>query len=82
MVTNSVRKYRSKAKMTQEELGKEIGVSRQTIIAIEKGDYTPSIMVALKIAQVFKLPVEKIFFIEGMDKFTPMNSSSTSEGKE
>lgn len=63
-VANSVRKYRTRAKMTQEGLGKEVGVSRQTIIAIEKGDYTPSILVALKIAQVFKFPVEKIFYIK------------------
>lgn len=40
-----------------------VQVSRQTIIALEKGNYTPSILLALKIAQVFELPVEKIFSI-------------------
>ncbi len=47
--------------MTQEELAQAVGVTRQTIIAIEKGNYTPSVLLALKIAQKFNLPVEQIF---------------------
>ena len=48
---------------TQEELAEKVQVSRQTIIALEKGNYTPSILLALKIAAFFKAPVEKIFKI-------------------
>lgn len=49
--------------VTQEELASEVGVSRQTIIALEKGNYAPSILLALKIAGFFKTPVEKLFKI-------------------
>ena len=63
-VRNSVQQYREKGKVTQEELAKAVGVTRQTIIAIEKGNYTPSVFLALKIAQYFKTPVEKLFIIE------------------
>lgn len=50
--------------MTQEQLASEIGVTRQTIIAIEKGNYTPSVLLALKIAKYFHMSVEKIFKIK------------------
>ncbi len=49
--------------MTQEELASEVNVSRQTIIALEKGNYAPSILLALKIARFFNVPVEKLFAI-------------------
>ncbi len=62
-ITNEVNKLRTEKGATQEELAGALGVSRQTIIAIEKGNYTPSVELALKIAQFFKLPVEKIFKI-------------------
>jgi len=58
---NTVQSYRERAGITQEELAGRVGVSRQTIIAIEKGNYTPSVLLALKIAQYFKTPVESIF---------------------
>ncbi len=64
-VRNFVQDYRNKNKVTQEELGKSVGVTRQTIIAIEKGNYTPSVLLALKIAQYFNTTVEKLFTIEG-----------------
>jgi len=64
VVSNCVSDFRSKQKVTQEELGKAIGVTRQTIIAIEKGNYTPSVLLALKIAQYFNTSVEKLFTIE------------------
>jgi putative transcriptional regulator len=51
--------------LTQEELAERVGVSRQTIIAIEKGNYTPSVLLALKIATVFKTKVEDVFKIYG-----------------
>lgn len=47
--------------VTQESLAEALGVTRQTIIAIEKGRYTPSLCLALKIADYFALPVESIF---------------------
>ena len=60
-VINFVYKYRTDKRLTQERLAKAVGVSRQTIIAIEKGNYTPSVLLALKIAEVFKTPVESLF---------------------
>lgn len=62
-VANTVSEYRIKEKLTQEELAHALGVTRQTIIAIEKGNYTPSVLLALKIASFFKKPVESIFTI-------------------
>ncbi len=63
VITNNVAVLRTKKKLTQEDLAKAISVSRQTIIAIEKGNYTPSIMLALKIAMYFSVPVERVFRI-------------------
>ncbi len=62
-IQNDVSKYRTGKGLTQEELASEVEVSRQTIIALEKGNYTPSILLALKIAGYFKVPVEKLFKI-------------------
>ena len=53
-----------KGNMTQEALAKAIGVSRQTIISLERGRYMPSILLALRLARFFGKPVEEIFFIE------------------
>ena len=61
-VKNNVQDYRNKNKITQEELGKAVGVTRQTIIAIEKGNYTPSVLLALKIAEYFNARVETLFY--------------------
>lgn len=63
-VLNTVQQHRAKAKVTQEELAKAIGVTRQTIIAIEKGNYTPSVLLAIKIALYFHTTVEKLFTID------------------
>ena len=60
-VANEVSRLRADKGSTQEEFANAVGVSRQTVIAIEKGKYTPSVLLAIKIAQYFKLPVEKIF---------------------
>jgi putative transcriptional regulator len=62
-VTNEVNKLRTQKSITQEELAEKLHVSRQTIIAIEKGNYTPSVLLGLKIADFFRLPVESIFKI-------------------
>ncbi|MEK9160441.1 MAG: helix-turn-helix transcriptional regulator [Patescibacteria group bacterium] len=63
-IHNDVLRLRNIKGVTQEELGDSVGVSRQTIIAIEKGNYTPSVLLAIKIARYFKEPVEKIFTIQ------------------
>lgn len=62
-ISNNVCVLRIDRGVTQEDLAQAVDVSRQTIIALEKGKYTPSIMLALKIARFFKTPVEKIFTI-------------------
>lgn len=54
--------------MTQQEIADTVGVTRQTIIAIEKGNYTPSVLLALKFAQSFKRPIEEIFYLQKHDK--------------
>jgi putative transcriptional regulator len=53
--------YRAMRDMTQEQLAREVGVTRQTIIAIEKGDYNPSLELAFRIARFFEAGVEDIF---------------------
>lgn len=58
---SKVYKYRSETSMTQQELADVVGVTRQTIIAIEKDNYTPSVSLALKLAKVFKCRVEDLF---------------------
>ncbi len=63
-VNNNIQKLRTKAELTQEELAESVGVTRQTVIALEKGDYTPSVLLALKISNFFKKPVDKVFSIK------------------
>lgn len=64
-ITNSVRRLRfDHDEMTQEELARKAGVSRQTIIALESGKYTPSLGLAFKIAEIFNRPIEEIFHVE------------------
>jgi putative transcriptional regulator len=62
-VKNNVFDLRSKRDMTQEMLACKMKVSRQTIIAIEKGNYTPSVLLAIKLGTFFNTPIEKIFTI-------------------
>lgn len=62
-VSNRVYEYRDKRSATQQEVADAVGVSRQTIIAIEKGNYTPSVGLALKLAQYFNVKVEVLFSI-------------------
>lgn len=65
MLKNSVREFRARFRLSQQDLADKIGVTRQTIGLIEKGDYAPSVLLALKIANVFEVPVEEVFRIEG-----------------
>jgi putative transcriptional regulator len=61
-ISNRVRELRQAGDgMTQQALATAVGVSRQTIIAIESGRYSPSLEVALKIARTFERPVESVF---------------------
>jgi putative transcriptional regulator len=62
-IKNSVFTLRDARGITQEALADAIGVTRQTIIAIERGHYTPSILLSLKIGIFFKKPVESVFSI-------------------
>lgn len=63
-VVNRVLFFRERAHITQEELAHAVGVSRQTIIAIEKGNYTPSVLLALSISHFFEQKLEDIFDIQ------------------
>ncbi len=73
MITNHLRKLREQqlqttadsAAWTQEGLASRVGVSRQTIITIEKGTYNPSLELAFKLAHAFDLTIEEIFTYEG-----------------
>ena len=60
-INNKVYELRKDINVTQEDLAKAVNVSRQTIIAIEKGNYTPSLLLGLKIAKFFKKSVEEVF---------------------
>ena len=61
---NNLRIYRAIENITQEELAKELGVSRQTIVAIENDKYNPSLELAFKIAHKFDVKIEDIFISE------------------
>lgn len=63
IITNRVNEYRSKLGLTQEQLALRVTVTRQTIIAIERGNYTPSVLLALKLASEFSVSVETLFSI-------------------
>ncbi len=61
--SNSIEQVRKQAHLTQAELAERASVTRQTIIAIEKGNYTPSVLLALKLAKVLNKPVEELFWL-------------------
>ena len=61
---NRLKEYRSRLGVNQTEMGKLAGVSRQTISQIERGDYSPSVTLALKIAKICEVSVEDIFIYE------------------
>lgn len=62
---NRLEELRKSKNLRQEELGEALGVSRQTVISIEKGKYNPSITLAFKIARFFGTSIEEIFIYEG-----------------
>lgn len=61
---NKVKVYRAIHDLTQEELAQKIGVTRQTVLAIEKGKYSPSLDLAFKMAKIFGVAIEDIFTYE------------------
>jgi putative transcriptional regulator len=63
-ITANVFTLRKKSRITQEEVARAVGVTRQTIIAIEKGNYTPSVLLAIKLAKFFHTTVENLFHYE------------------
>jgi putative transcriptional regulator len=67
-IRNNIRRLRfDRSEMTQQELAEKIGVTRQTVIAIEGDKYSPSLEVAFRIARVFGVPLEEVFQYEGAD---------------
>lgn len=61
-ISNNIRKHRFlNDEMTQQQLAEKVGVTRQTIIAMEKGKYSPSLELAFRIARVFSVPLEEVF---------------------
>ena len=67
-ITNNIRKLRfHHDEMTQQQLADRVRVTRQTIVAIEKGKYSPSLELAFRIAQVFALPLEEVFSYHSED---------------
>ncbi len=60
-LTNRLKEHRGRLGINQQELGFRVGVSRQTISLIERGDYSPSVTLAIKIAKEFGVTVEEVF---------------------
>ncbi len=68
-INNNIRKLRfGKNEMTQEELARQVGVTRQTIIAMEKGKYSPTLELAFRIALIFGVPLENVFSYDAEDE--------------
>jgi putative transcriptional regulator len=71
-VTNDIRRLRfARDEMTQAELAQRIGVTRQTIIAIEQGRYSPSLEMAFQIAHAFDVPLDEVFQYRDPEGATP-----------
>ena len=61
---NKIAELRAKNKLTQDEFAKQLDVSRQTIISLEKERYNPSILLAYKIAKIFSMKIEDVFLFD------------------
>lgn len=66
-VTNRIRDLRTQLSLTQAELADTLGVTRQTVIAIEQGRYSPSLEMAFQIAQALSVPLDAVFSYRGDD---------------
>ena len=63
-IENNLKVWRAKFNLTQEELAELVGVTRKTINTLERGIYTPSVSLALKIAGIFETQVEEVFYLK------------------
>lgn len=63
-IRNQIQELRNKVNITQQDLADAVGVTRLTIISIEKGSYNPSLELAFRLARFFKVDVEKVFYVE------------------
>ncbi|WP_249315895.1 helix-turn-helix transcriptional regulator [Bacillus sp. FJAT-49711] len=64
LLRNRVKELRARFGYSQTDLADLVGVTRQTIAAIEKGDYVPSLLLGMTICKVFNLPMEEVFWLE------------------
>ena len=67
-IHNKITSLRNERKVTQEEFAQAVDVSRQTIIALEKGNYTPSLLLAMRIAEYFGQSIEAVFTLEDINE--------------
>jgi putative transcriptional regulator len=80
VLKNRVKELRSRLDLRQSDLAREIGVTRQTILAIEKGRLNPSINIALKAARVLREPVDYVFYLEIAKDEVVIGSFDSAEG--
>jgi len=64
ILKNNLKEFRHKKNLTQDDLGKSVGVSRQTIISIERYRYKPSLELAMKMAKELNVKIEKLFYFD------------------
>lgn len=69
---NRIKVYRAMRNLTQEALADQLGVTRQTILAIEKGKYDPSLELAFRISKLFRVSIDKMFFFESESEEQPV----------
>jgi putative transcriptional regulator len=81
VLKNRVRELRSRLNMRQADLAREVDVTRQTILAIEKGRLNPSVMVSLKIARVLREPVGYIFYLDRGEELVGSVATGYGTGK-
>ncbi|MBF0706808.1 helix-turn-helix transcriptional regulator [Guptibacillus hwajinpoensis] len=62
---NRIRELRARFQLTQQQLASKVGVTRQTIAAVEKGEYVPSLLLAMNICREFNMSVEEVFQLQG-----------------
>lgn len=70
---NKIKVFRAMNDLTQEDLAREVGVTRQTILAIEKGKYDPSLELAFRISNRFGVHIEEIFSFDPSDSGSPLS---------
>ncbi len=74
LIHNTVYEHRVLRRMSQQALADSVGVSKQTIYMMERGDYSPSLVLAFRLAEAFKVPITELFiYKEGEDGFSDNN---------